>query len=75
MLNFIKLDGIRNIRNSKRKERDLIYDTMDIADLNTELLKRNMEMIIQLQNDMNRMDTKVNSIYDKVLDIDRRIDK
>lgn len=75
MLNFIKLDGIRNIRNSKRKERDLIYDTMDIADLNTELLKRNMEMIIQLQNDMNRMDTKVNSIYDKVLDIDQRIDK
>lgn len=75
MLNFIKLDGIRNIRNSKRKERDLIYDTMDIADLNTELLKRNMEMIIQLQNDMNRMDMKVNSIYDKVLDIDQRIDK
>lgn len=75
MLNFIKLEGIRNIRNSKRKERDLIYDTMDIADLNTELLKRNMEMIIQLQNDMNRMDAKVNTIYDKVLDIDRRIDK
>lgn len=75
MLNFIKLDGIRNIRNSKRKERDLIYDTMDIADLNTELLKRNMEMIIQLQNDVNRMEMRVNSIYDKVLDIDQRIDK
>lgn len=75
MLNFIKLEGIRNIRNSKRKERDLIYDTMDIADLNTELLKRNMEMIIQLQNDMNRMEMRVNSIYDKVLDIDQHIDK
>ena len=75
MLNFIKLDGIRNIRNSKRKERDLIYDTMDIADLNTELLKRNMEMITQLQNDVNRMEMRVNSIYVKVLDIDQHIDK
>lgn len=75
MLNFIKLEGIRNIRNSKRKERDLIYETMDIADLNTELLKRNMEMIIQLQNDMNRVEMRVNSIYDKVLDIEQHMDK